>query len=163
MTQTKPTLHFLCGKAAAGKSTLAKSLSAAPQTVLIEEDIWLKALYADELSTVQDYLRCTRKLRSAMTPHIVSLLEAGLSVVLDFSANTVKARDWPRRILGQVDADHVLHVLNLPDDLCLERLRARNAKGEHPFAATEEQFHALNKMIEFPTAAEGFVMREYPG
>jgi predicted kinase len=161
MTQSKPTLHFFCGKIAAGKSTFAKSLSDAPRTVLIEEDPWLSALYGEEMASLDDYLRCTRKLRNAMTPHVVALLGAGMSVVLDFSANTVKARDWPRRILAQTDADHVLHVLAPPDEVCLERMRARNARGDHPFAPSEEQFHAMSKLVEFPTAQEGFTLQEH--
>lgn len=42
-----PTLHMICGKIAAGKSTLAARLAEADRTVLIAEDDWLGALYAD--------------------------------------------------------------------------------------------------------------------
>ena len=36
-----PTLHLVCGKIAAGKSTLANRLANAPATVLISEDYWM--------------------------------------------------------------------------------------------------------------------------
>ena len=90
----QPTLHLLCGKIAAGKSTLAASLSAADATVLIAEDAWLKALFGAEMSSIQDYVRCLARLREAIAPHVVSLLKAGVSVVLDFPANTVLNRRW---------------------------------------------------------------------
>ena len=52
----KPVLHMLCGKAAAGKSTLARRLADAPATVLISEDVWLARLDKPEMQTVEDYI-----------------------------------------------------------------------------------------------------------
>ena len=40
-----PTLHMICGKIAAGKSTLARRLADQPNTILISEDVWLSTLY----------------------------------------------------------------------------------------------------------------------
>lgn len=156
MTATKPTLYLLCGKIAAGKSTLAQRLAENEATVLIAEDHWLAALYTDQMSTGQDYVTYAAKLRAVLAPHIVELLAAGVSVVLDFQANTVESRAWMRGILDQADADQQLHVLSPPDEVCLSRLRARNAKGEHPFAVTEAQFHRFAKHFVPPSPEEGF-------
>ena len=38
------TLHFMCGKMAAGKTTLSKRLEKEYNAVLICEDIWLQRL-----------------------------------------------------------------------------------------------------------------------
>ncbi|WP_299373920.1 ATP-binding protein [uncultured Tateyamaria sp.] len=156
MNAPRPTLHMLCGKVAAGKSTFAANLAAAKNTVLIVEDEWLAALFAEELKTPKDYLRCTRKLRRAMAPHLEALLNAGMSVVLDFQANTVESRTWMRNLLDQTDADHQLHVLMPPDEVCLERLQRRNASGLHPFTVTEEQFRQISAHFVPPTPEEGF-------
>ncbi|SFJ87351.1 AAA family ATPase [Jannaschia pohangensis] len=156
MEAFRPTLHMLCGKIAAGKSTLAANLAAAENTVLITEDAWLAELFADELQNPKDYLRCTAKLRRAMAPHIVAILDAGISVVLDFQANTVESRTWMRHLLDQTGADHQLHVLVPPDEVCLSRLRSRNASGVHPFTVTEEQFHQISTYFVRPTPDEGF-------
>lgn len=43
MSNAAPTLHMLCGKIAAGKSTLAAELGDANGTVIIAEDEWLNA------------------------------------------------------------------------------------------------------------------------
>lgn len=147
---------MLCGKIAAGKSTLASQLARLENTVLIAEDDWLAALFSDELSSASDYVRCASKLRGIMGPHIASLLNAGVSVVLDFPANTVENRAWMRGILGATAAAHRLHVLDASDALCLARLRARNAGGDHPFAATEAQFRQFSKHFVAPTPEEGF-------
>lgn len=151
-----PVLHLTCGKIASGKSTLAANLARARNTVILSEDNWLAALYGDEMATVQDYVRCAAKLEAALGPHIVSLLRAGVSVVLDFHANTVARRAWMRGVFQAANAAHKLHYLEVADDVCLERLRTRNAQGDHPFAATEAQFKQITKHFVAPTAEEGF-------
>ena len=156
MKISRPTLHLLCGKVAAGKSTLAAHLDEARNTVLIDEDAWLAALFAEELLTPKDYLRCTTKLRRAMTPHVVALLDAGTSIVLDFQANTVESRTWMRDLLNKTDADHQLNVLMPPDEVCLARLRLRNESGLHPFQVTEDQFRQISAHFTEPTPEEGF-------
>lgn len=156
MSSKLPTLHLLCGKIASGKSSLAARLGGADGTVVIAEDDWLNALYSDKMNSISDYVRCMSKLRTVIGPHVAALLNAGVSVVLDFQANTVDARKWMRGILDQTQADHQLHVLDVPDDVCLARLHARNAAGDHPFAATEEQFRQITKHFVAPTPKEGF-------
>ncbi|MEM7465001.1 MAG: ATP-binding protein [Pseudomonadota bacterium] len=155
MNQETPVLHLICGKAASGKSTLAAKLGQNPHTVIIAEDAWLSALYGDEMSSISDYVRCSEKLRAVLGPHVISLLEAGLSVVLDFPANTIAARVWMRGIFERANAGHQLHFLDVSDEVCKARLRARNAGGKHPFSITEEQFEQLTKHFVFPTADEG--------
>ncbi|WP_226780601.1 AAA family ATPase [Oceaniglobus trochenteri] len=156
MQQNPPTLHMICGKIASGKSTLTRNLGAAPGTVAISEDDWLNALFADEMKSLGDYVRCTRKLREIMAPHVTALLDAGVSVVLDFQANTVEARNWMRGMLEQTDASHVLHVLDVPDEVCLARLHARNAQGNHPFAVSDEQYWHISNYFVAPSPDENF-------
>lgn len=156
MSGEDPVLHIICGKIAAGKSTLAKQLADRPGTILISEDQWLAKLYGDQMTTLADYVRFSAKLRDAMTEHVPKLLNAGLSVVLDYPANTVETRQWMRAVLDETGADHQLHLLTPPDAVCLARLRERNARGDHPFAATEEQFHRISKHFVLPTQEEGF-------
>lgn len=156
MTSAPATLHLLCGKIASGKSTLAAELVALPGCVVISEDQWLAALWQDEMHSVADYVRVAAKLRKAMTPHLVALLNAGVSVVLDFPANTRANRDWMRSVIEASSADHRLHYLDVPDTLCKSRLHARNQGGEHVFAATDEQFALITRYFEPPQEEEGF-------
>lgn len=152
------TLHLMCGKIAAGKSTLAGRLAAAPGTVLISQDFWMKRLWGDELREVADYLRLAPKLNSAMGPLVTDLLEAGLDVVLDFPANTVRTRAWWKAAAEAAGADHRLHWLDRPDDVCLERLRRRNAAGDHDFAASDDQFDLITRYFEPPAPEEGLTV-----
>jgi len=144
MSQLSPTRHMLCGKIASGKSTLSAQLGSLEGTIVIAEDEWLNALFSEEMSSISDYVRCASKLRRIMGPHVASLLNSGVSVVLDFQANTIEARGWMRDILEQTNAAHELLLLDVSDEVCIARMHARNASGNHPFAATEEQFRQIS-------------------
>ncbi|MEM8555487.1 MAG: ATP-binding protein [Pseudomonadota bacterium] len=159
MPLERPTLHMVYGNIAAGKSTLTAQLGQADNTVVIAEDTWLSALFGDQMHSVQDYVRCSTKLRTVMGSHVKDLLQASISVVLDFPANTPDARAWMRSIFEDAEADHVLHVLDVPDEVCLDRLRARNAQGTHPFSVTEAQFRQISKHITRPAVEEAFTIQ----
>jgi predicted kinase len=151
-----PTLYLLCGKIAAGKSTLARRLAARPATLLISEDHWNSTLFPDELKTIEDYAKYSTRLRAAMKPHIVAILGLGLSVVLDFAANTVRQRAWARQVIDEAKVDHELHVLDTPDAVCLQRLRERNASGKHEFHVTDAEYEQFTRHFAPPTPDEGF-------
>jgi predicted kinase len=152
----RATLHMLCGKIAAGKSTLAVELGRLPSTVVISEDFWLSRLFGSEMNDVGDYIRCSRRLRDAIGPHVQDLLGMGVSVVLDFPANTPPMRSWMRTLFEAAGADHRLHFLDVPDDVCKLRLRARNAAGTHDFAASDAEFDQISSYFVPPSEAEGF-------
>ncbi len=158
---SQPSLHLLCGKIASGKSTLSAQLAAVPGTIVVSEDSWLAALYADEIQSVADYVRCSSKLKNAIKPHLIALLSAGVSVVLDFPANTVANRQWMMEIIDESAANHVLHYLRASDELCKSRLRARNQAGSHDFAATDAQFELITRYFQEPEASEGFHIVEH--
>ncbi|TMJ58191.1 MAG: ATP-binding protein [Alphaproteobacteria bacterium] len=151
-----PILHLFCGKVAAGKSTLAGRLAARPATLLITEDHWTSTLFADELRIMEDYGRYSARLRAAIGPHIVDILRQGLSIVLDFQANTVSVRSWMRSLIEQSGAAHELHLLDVPDTICRQRLRERNAGGAHPFQVSEAEYDLIASYFVPPGPGEGF-------
>jgi predicted kinase len=155
-------LHLVCGKIAAGKSTLCGELAAEPGTVTISQDKWLSLLYPDEMKTVEDFIACSARLRGPMGEHVVDLLRAGLSVVLDFPANTINLRAWMKGIAEAAGAEHVLHYLDLPDEVCRERLRRRNAEGGHEYAASDEDYDAIASYFQAPGEEEGLNLVMYP-
>ena len=151
-----PTLFLFCGKIASGKSTLARRLAARPATLLVSEDHWTSNLFADDLKTIDDYTRYSARLRAAMGPHVVDVLRQGLSVSLDFQANTVRVRGWMRSLITQADVAHELHVLDVPDTICKQRLRDRNAGGAHPFQVSEADYDLFTSYFVPPGPGEGF-------
>jgi len=151
-----PTLYLLCGKIAAGKSTLARDLAARPATVLISQDHWMSNLFPTENRTIDDFARLSARLRAAMGPHVVDILRQGLSVVLDFPANTVSYRDWARSLITQANVAHELHLLDVPDAICKQRLRRRNTNGEHQYQVSEEIYDLFTSYFVPPEPDEGF-------
>jgi predicted kinase len=155
MSNDKPTLHLICGKIAAGKSTLASKLADEPSTLLISEDAWLSQLYPEEMSNTDDYIRCSKRLRQVMGSHIGSILSSGVSVVLDFPANTVSIREWMRGISDDAGMRHELHFIDAPDELCKARLKKRNEAGNHEFSTSEDDFDLISSYFMPPTPSEG--------
>jgi predicted kinase len=153
---SQATLHMLCGKMAAGKSTLTAELGRTPSTVVISEDFWLSRLFGPEMRDVADYVRCSRRLREAVGPHVQALLRLGVSVVLDFPANTLATRAWMRALFEGARANHLLHFIDVPDEVCKARLRARNAEGAHDFTPSDADFDVITSYFVAPSEAEGF-------
>ena len=162
MTRPQPTLHFMCGKAGAGKSTIAKNISFAEKAILISEDIFLSRLFGPEIKSFDDYLVFSKRLKAVIEPLVIEMLLAGQSVVLDFPANTVKSRDWFRSMYGRANASHQLHFVDTPNSICLERIAERNIdrpEGSHPL--TVDQFNYVTSFFEAPKSPEGFNITSY--
>jgi predicted kinase len=154
-------LHMVCGKIASGKSTLTTRLADNRRSVLICEDLWISRLYPGEIHTLVDYVRCAARMKSVLTEHIQSLLAAGLSVVLDFPFNTTGTRAWGHSLSSSVGCEHRLHYLDVSDEICKSRLRARNASGEHPFQTSEAQFDQITGYFVPPATGEGLKIVVY--
>ena len=157
-----PCLHFFCGKAGAGKSTLAAALAADEQAFLVCEDVWLARLYGDQMHTFEDYRRFAARLKTVVGPLAMDLLRRGQDVVLDFPANTRAARAWFRSLCEDSGARHVLHFVDPGDATCLEHIAQRNVQrpeGSHHL--TPEQFAQISSFFEPPSPDEGFEMRRH--
>ena len=154
MTTSNATLHMLCGKIAAGKSTLSAKLGEAEKTIIISEDRWIEQLHGPELKTLADYFERCERLRATLGPHVVGLLRAGVSVVLDFHANTVASRRWMRALFEEAAAAHQLHFLDTPDEVCRARMHARKAAGGD--GLSDAEFDHVTSFFVGPDESEGF-------
>lgn len=152
-----PTLHFMCGKMAAGKSTLARRLADEHSAILICEDIWLQQLYPNEIRGFDDYVAYARRLKAVVAPHVKALLAQGLSVVLDFPANVPAQRAWFRELIAASGAKHVMHFVDTDHSRCIEQLQQRNREqppGSMPMSV--EQFETISALFVPPAEYEGF-------
>jgi hypothetical protein len=61
-----------------------------------------------------------------------------------------------RGIVERSGANHELHFLDVPDQICKSRLRERNAAGTHEFAASEAEFEQITSYFMPPADQEGF-------
>ena len=152
------TLHFICGKAASGKTTLARNLAAQQGAALFVEDEWLTRLEA-QIATLADFVHHARRLRAALAPHAIQLLRIGTSVVFDFAGNTPNDRAWVRSIFESANADHVLHYIVASDESCKARLRLRNEtkpEGLYFGFVSEDRFDEVTRYFTPPSDQENF-------
>ena len=152
------TLHFMCGKLASGKTTLAKQIAREDDAVLICEDVWLSRLFpVIALWTFDDYLKRSACWRAALGPHVADLLRRGVSVVFDFAGNVPREREWVRSIFEDAGAGHLLHYVHVSDAVCKARLRGRNAQmPEGSQFTTDQQFDAITAYFVPPSPGERF-------
>jgi predicted kinase len=111
------------------------------------------------IESFDDFRTHARRLRAAMTPHVIRLLTIGTSVVLDFAANTLADRAWMRSMFETADAMHELHYLEASDELCKARLRLRNETkpdGVYWGHVAEAIFDPVTAYLVPPTEVEGF-------
>ena len=154
---TTPKLIFMCGKMAAGKSTLARDLAQRENAILLVQDDFLEGLYPGEISDIADFIRCSSRVRQALEPHVCALLSKGISVVLDFPANTKGQRAWFRGIFERANVEHELHFVDASDALCKRQLKDRS-KDLPPGApwTTDAEFDAITVYFKPPSEDEGF-------
>ncbi len=115
-------VHFFCGKAGAGKSTMATTLARELDAVLLTEDVWLSRLYGEQIRLFEDYIR-----------------------------------------FAQAHDRHVLHFLQTPDQICLERIGRRNLEmPEGASMLTESDYWHVTGYFELPEDSEGFHVQAYP-
>jgi predicted kinase len=153
----RPKLIFLCGKMAAGKSTLARQLAELEHAILLVQDDWLDRLYPGEITDIPGFVSRSSRLKEALEPHVRSLLAQGLSVVLDFPGNTRAQRAWFRRMFEAADAAHELHFVDASDAVCKRQLRERSQTlpADTPWT-TDAEFDAITAHFQPPVDEEGF-------
>ncbi len=161
--ETPGVLCFLAGRAGAGKSTLARKISADRDAMLICEDQWLLRLF-DGATTLEAYIERRGRIRNLLIEYLPPILMAGHTLVLDFGGNTIRDRSWVRSIFESAKARHELHYIVADESLCKLRVAERNLtkpEGIYWGDVSVELLEVVNKHFQPPTAAEGFTVIEH--
>jgi predicted kinase len=144
---------------AAGKSTLAKRLADSEGAVLLAQDELLEKLFEGEVVDLAAFVKYSGRVQAALGPHVISLLSTGMTVVLDFPANTKKQRAWFRQLIEQAGAEHELHLIVASDELCKRQLKQRSESLGQPAGTkwtTEADFDEVTAYFDPPAEEERF-------
>ena len=144
-------LYLLCGKMAAGKSTLARELSEQHGLVVFSEDTLLESLYQGEIKDLAGYVEFSNRLKQTLQPVLIELLRNGTSLILDFPANTVEQRKWLLGLATAAGVAHEMHYLQRTDEQCKRQLekRARDNPARRR-TDTAQMFDAVTKYFKEP-------------
>ena len=150
-------LIFFSGKMAAGKSTLAKQLAERENAILLIQDELSATLFPGLVVNVATYLEYSGRINRIVAPLAIAVLSKGVSVVLDFPANTRNQRAWFRGIIDGAGVEHELHFVDTPDAVCKAQLKARSAHLPPGTKwTTEEDFELISSHFVAPADDEGF-------
>jgi predicted kinase len=151
------TLFFFSGKMASGKSTLAKQLAVRENAILLSQDELLDTLFPGLVVNVASYLEYAGRINKMIAPQVEAILSKGVSVVLDFPANTRNQRAWFRGIIDRSGVDHELHFVDTPDAISKAQLKARSAHLPPGTKwTTEEDFDLIASHFVAPAPDEAF-------
>lgn len=154
---SKGTLTFFCGKMGSGKTTKSMNVARENIAVLLSEDEWLLSIYPNKITSLEDYIKYSNRLKPQIKKMVQSILITGTDVVLDFPANTISQREWFRDIFSEIEAQHNLVYIDIPNKICLERIEKRCLEQpERAATDTAEMFEQVTKYFTEPTSEEGF-------
>ncbi len=158
----KGMLIFFFGKMGSGKTTLSKQISRHPKMILMFEDEWLQRLYPGEINSLEDYLKYSSRLKSIVIEYIKYLLNMGITVVMDFPANTKRNREWFKHLFSEANSPHELVYLEVDDNTCLKQIKKRAlVQPEREKFDTKEMFYQLRKYFQPPSGDEDFNINYY--
>ena len=159
-THRQAKLLFLCGKMAAGKSTLARTLAERENAVVLVEDEFLERLFPGEIRDISDYVRCSVRIRAALGPHIGELVARERSSRGNLGSSRTewsRQRAWCRQLIAATNAEHELHFIDAPDEVCKRQLRERSKELPEGSAwTTDAEFDAVTAFFEPPSPDEQF-------
>ena len=140
----KPTLYVMCGLQGSGKSTYAKRTKFPTVVTVVSSDEIRKEFPDAKNDTVFQILY----------KRVNELLAQDKSVVLDATNITIKSR---RQIFQnvKVPCTKTCIIMNTSYGICVERVKARNAKGDDHYVPLEvlERYY---KSFEVPFYEEGW-------
>jgi len=148
----RPILHLTVGLPGVGKTTLARDLERASGALRLTPDEWMVPLFGLHWAAFAGK-RDVLEGRLVWVGHQV--LQAGVSVILDFGCWSPDERHALRAIAGLAGADFEMHYVTLAEDERRRRASARwRDSPEETFEMTLEDHERFRAQFTPPTADE---------
>jgi predicted kinase len=149
-----PTLLLMCGLPGSGKTTLARRLERERGALRLTPDEWIVRLFGDSLTPpTLDW--CRDPVEAVQWSVAERALGLGVNVVLDFGFWSRAEREEFRGRAAALGAASEIHFLDVPRQVLLGRLAARNAAlPPYAFRVSEAQLNQWWGLFEPPGADE---------
>ncbi len=148
------TLHLVCGLPCAGKTTFARHIEQEYSALRLTPDEWQTRLFGQDLAEEAHDARHTL-IEALLWDIAARALTLGVNVILDFGFWGQSEREDYRSRAARLGASSELHFLNVPEELLLERLAARNARlPQGTFFIPEIKLKEWIGWFQPPTQAE---------
>ena len=150
------TVHLLCGYNGAGKTTYAKHLEKTAPAVRFSLDEWMLRLYPDLSYDFAAYGSLAEACKLLIWDVALQVLRREVDVVLDWNQWSRDRRATWRDNARKADFAAVLHFVDVPLELAIERSTQRAADrvpGSH--LLTPDGIRNLAVIFEKPTLDEG--------
>lgn len=142
---------LLCGPAGSGKSTVARSCRDAGYEVLsFDEEAWQRGHTSHPVPE-----EVAQAIHRDLQRHLLSLVDAGRSVVVDTSFWSRRSRDAYRECLRPAGIVPVVYYLDTPRAIVLERLSLRRGGGPHDVVVPPDRAASYVDGFEVPIPEEG--------
>jgi len=144
----------MCGLPCSGKTTLARQIEHECSALRLTPDEWITRLFGADLS--EEALDEARDpVEGILWDLAARLLVLGIDVVLDFGFWSRSERAEFRSRAAQLGTHTELHFLNVPEEVLLTRLAARNAQlPPGTFWIDEARLRLWSRRFEPPTLDE---------
>ncbi|PFG42092.1 hypothetical protein ATJ88_0742 [Isoptericola jiangsuensis] len=147
----EPQVVLVCGPAGSGKSTHARRLERAGRVRLsFDDEAWARGYRTHPLDA-----EAAAEVHAHLHTELVRLVRAGRDVVVDTSFWSRASRDAYRAVLAPTGAPVVVHLMDTPRDVVLERLAARRGTGGDDVVVPPDLAVAYLDGFEVPTPDEG--------
>ena len=145
-----PTLHLICGLPGAGKTTLAKQLEKACQTVRFSPDEWLHRLGLDFYDEA-----ARARVEHLQWEVAQQLLSCGNDVILENGFWSKLERNQYRAVAEKVGAATKIHYLDVPMAELKSRISKRNLNSDPDTPEVDPScLDEWSKLFEPPSGEE---------
>ncbi len=145
---------LMCGPAGSGKSTLAKKFEETGMTILSYDAESFKRGFKEH-PLPEDVVR---DIKNYLDLKLISLIEQGTDVILDYSFWSREMRAEYISLLKAYSIEPKIYYIKTPKEVAMERIRKRNGSHQNDIMLTEETASLYYDHFQPPAADEGEII-----